>query len=296
MMKWPYAVAYDREEELRCDVLVLGGGVAGCMAAIAAAREGKDVLLVEKGATVRSGAGGSGCDHWESAASNPCSQITPEELTHAMIHDQLGFNNGISHYIECREGYDRLLDLEQMGGKIRDSEDEFIGAAFRDEKTKLLFAYDYKNRFTLRVWGTTFKPAMHRELQRLGVRVLDRVMATSLLTAGGRAGAQVIGATGMHTRSGAFYTFRSKAVVMATSRPARIWLFDPNLTGLCEFRPTQCIGDGHAMGWAAGAAFTMLEKSSEGQFSASGRSFPPYSTGNNHNTWYPANLVDAHGR
>ena len=37
------------------------------------------------------------------------------------------YSNGIAHYIECREGYDRLLDLESMGGKIRDTEDEFEG-------------------------------------------------------------------------------------------------------------------------------------------------------------------------
>ena len=105
---WPYPLEYDREEIINADVLVLGGGVAGCMAAIAAARAGQKVLLVEKGATKRSGAGGSGCDHWESAATNPCSKVTPEELTQAMLHDNDGFNNGISHYIECREGYDRL--------------------------------------------------------------------------------------------------------------------------------------------------------------------------------------------
>lgn len=34
---------------------------------------------------------------------------------------------GIAHYIECREGYDRLLDLESFGGKVRDTDDEFKG-------------------------------------------------------------------------------------------------------------------------------------------------------------------------
>jgi hypothetical protein len=34
-----------------------------------------------------------------------------------MLDDNDGYNNGISHYIECREGYDRLLDIEKMGGK-----------------------------------------------------------------------------------------------------------------------------------------------------------------------------------
>lgn len=294
--KWPYPLEYDKEEIINADVLVLGGGIAGCMAAIAAARAGQKVVLVEKGATKRSGAGGSGCDHWESAATNPCSKVTPEELTQAMLHDNEGFNNGISHYIECREGYDRLLDIEKMGGKIRDTEDEFVGAEFRDDETKLMFAYDYENRFTLRIWGTTFKPAMYKELRRLGVNIVDRVMVTSLLTEGGAQGARCVGATGIHTRTGKFYIFNAKSSIMCMSRPARVWLFSPELPGLCEFRPPQCIGDGHAMGWRAGAEFTMMEKSVPAEFSASGRSYPPYGAGNNHNTWYAASIIDSRGK
>ena len=293
---WPYPIEWDKEEMITSDILVLGGGIAGCMAAISAARKGQSVVLVEKGATKMSGAGGSGCDHWESAATNPCSKVTPDELTNAMLDDNDGYNNGISHYIECREGYDRLLDIEKMGGKIRDTDDEFKGALFRDEDSKLMFAYDYESKITLRIWGTTFKPAMYKELKKLGVKIFDRVMVTSLLTEGGRQGNRCVGATGIHTRTGKFYIFRGKASIICMSRPARIWMFSSDHTGLCEFRPTQCIGDGHAMGWIAGAEFTMMEKSVRTEFSAAGRSYPPYGTGNNHNTWYGASIIDATGK
>ena len=294
--EWPYPLEYDKEETISADVLVLGGGIAGCMAAISASRLGQKVVLVEKGATKMSGAGGSGCDHWESAATNPCSKITPEELTKAMLDDNEGYNNGISHYIECREGYDRLLDIEKMGGKIRDTENEFEGAAFRDEKSKLMFAYDYRNKITLRIWGTTFKPAMYRELKKLGVTIIDRVMVTSLLTKDGKQGNKCIGATGIHTRTGKFYIFRGKASIICMSRPSRIWLFSSDHVGLSEFRPPQCVGDGHAMGWRAGAEFTMMEKSVGAEFSAAGRSYPPYGAGNNHNTWYGASIIDSTGK
>jgi len=293
---WPYRDERGETERLSADVLVLGGGVAGCMAAIAAAKAGRSVILVDKGAVRRSGAGGSGCDHWESAASNPCSRVTPEELHRAMMEDNDGYNNAVSHYIECREGWDHLCEIEQMGGKIRDTDDEFAGADFRDEKTKLLFAYDYNARFTIRIWGTTFKPAMAAELKRLGVTVLERVMVTALLTKDGRPGADCVGAVGFHTRTGRYYVLSARATVMAMSRPARVWLFSAAYPGLCEFRPLQCIGDGHAMGWRAGAEFNMMEKSVRAEFSSSGRSFPPYSAGNNHNTWYAASLIDAEGR
>jgi len=293
--EWPYPLLYDKTKEVIADVLILGGGIAGCWAAIAAAKKGVKVAIVEKGATIRSGAGGSGCDHWESAATNPCSRISPEDLSYAMIEAHNGYNNGISHYIECREGYDRLLDLEKMGGKIRDSENEFKGAEFRDEKTKFLFAYDYKNRFTLRVWGTTFKPALYNECRRLGVAIFDRTMATSLLTEGGEQSTRIVGATGINSRTGEFFIFKAKAIVLCMSRPTRIWLFSPGLPGISEFRPPQCTGDGHAMGWKAGVEFTMMEKSVRGEWSGE-RSFPPYATGNTHNTWYACSMVDADGR
>lgn len=123
----PYANEAGQEETVVCDVLVLGGGLSGCFAAIAAARQGQKVVLVEKGAVERSGAAGTGFDHWESACTNPCSKVTPEEIAWAYVREQDGYSNGIAHYIECREGYDRLLDLERFGGKIRDTEGEFSG-------------------------------------------------------------------------------------------------------------------------------------------------------------------------
>lgn len=293
--RWPYPNEMDKEERVECDVLVLGGGMAGCYAAIAAARRGKDVVLVEKGATERSGAAGSGFDHWESACTNPCSGVTAEEIANAVIDEQDGYSNGIARYIECEEGWHRLLDMESFGGKIRDNEGEFEGADFRDEKTGLMFAYDYKNRFTIRVWGSTFKPALRKELQRLGVRVYDRTEATALLVKKDNGNKRGIGALGMNVHTGKFMVFSSKTTVLCMSRPARVWLFDSDQVGLCEFRPTQSIGSGHAMGYRVGLEFTMMEKSVQGEFSAAGRSFPPYSTGNNHNTWYAATMVDARG-
>ena len=80
-----------------------------------------------------------------------------------------------------------------------------------------MFAYDYKNKFTIRIWGTTFKPAMEKELKRLGVKIVDRCMVTSLLTEGGKNGAKCIGATGIHTRTGEFYVFSGKSSIITLS-------------------------------------------------------------------------------
>ena len=53
--EWPYPVRYDRENDVSTDVLVLGGGIAGCHAAINAARKGVKVAVLEKGMTKWSG-------------------------------------------------------------------------------------------------------------------------------------------------------------------------------------------------------------------------------------------------
>ncbi|NLV50968.1 MAG: FAD-binding protein, partial [Clostridiales bacterium] len=61
--KWPYPVRYEEETREECDVLVIGGGLAGSFAAINAAKKGASVIVTDKGAIVRSGCAGSGIDH-----------------------------------------------------------------------------------------------------------------------------------------------------------------------------------------------------------------------------------------
>jgi len=294
-MEWPYPIRYGEIEEVVCDVLVLGGGTSGCRAAITAAKKGADVVLVEKGATIRSGSGGAGIDHWGYAADNPSSKVDPEELFRVLVETRGGYTNGIADYILCKTNYDTLLELEEMGGKVRDYNGEFKGAEFRDEETKFLFTYDYTNKTCLRVWGTTFKTAMHGELKKQEVRIYDRIMSTGLLTEGGRRGARVIGATGFNNRSGEFYVFKAKAVVLCLGFPGRNWSFSTELRGMAQVTPVQNVGDGHAMAWRAGAEFVNMERSIRGTFN-SPHSFPVFGVGNHLNTWHPCTIVDANGK
>lgn len=295
LFAWPYRLNYGGQRTHECDVLVIGGGISGCWAAIAAARCGARVVILEKAATERSGAGGAGVDHWQWAADNPCSRVSPEELAQALIDNHGGYRGGIGTYIQCASAWETLLEMEAIGGKIRDTADEFRGADFRDEATKLLFAYDYVNRFVLRVWGHNYKPLLRAELRRLGVRVFDRTAVTALLTEGGRPGTRVVGAAGIDVRSGAFVAVRAGATVLATSRPQRIWTFSSELRGISTFRPPSVSGTGYAIAWRAGAEFTMMEKSMRSPF-GSPYSYPPYGSGNAINTWYPCTIVDATGK
>jgi succinate dehydrogenase/fumarate reductase flavoprotein subunit len=186
--EWPYPINYGKVNEVTSDVLVIGGGVAGCRAAISSAKSGARTVVAERGMVKRSGAGGAGVDHWHGACTNPCSRVTPEEYIQAIYESAHGYTSGHARYIAAKEGWDTLLELEQMGVRIRDVDDEFKGADFRDEETKLMFAYNYKNRHILRIWGHNVKPCLYNEMKRLGVDIYNRIVITSLLTEGGKQG------------------------------------------------------------------------------------------------------------
>lgn len=289
--EWPYPIRYDQERTLKTDVLVLGGGIAGCHAAINARRRGVDVVVLEKAATKWSGNGGAGVDHWLSACTNPCSEVSPEAFTRQVMDDSGGYDCGPLRYINAKEGWDTLLDCEQMGVQIRDVHGEFKGADFRDDETRLLFAYDYRSKYDLRVYGWNMKPALHREMKRLRVQILDRVMVTALLIEDGDQGRRVVGAMGIHTRTGEFTVVQAKATVLATGLPGRIWVFST------EYRPTfrdpNLACDGMAAAWNAGAEFARLEES---YLDSSPLSYIAYGVGNAHNTWHGCPIVDANGK
>jgi succinate dehydrogenase/fumarate reductase flavoprotein subunit len=296
---WPYPVTYGNELEVEADVLILGGGASGCSAALAAARAGARVVVLEKGATRSSGAAGSGFDHWMDCPSNPASTVDPEYYTRMPIDDYKGgYGNYISTYITARDSYDVLLELEQLGMQVRDVNDEFVGAPFRDEETKFLYAYDYATRNCLRVWGTGLKPALHKALRRNRIQLFERTMATSLLTETGATGSRVVGCTAVNVRTGAFLVCKAKAVVMCMATPERLWIFSSELTGLVgrDGPPTNA-GNGHAMAFRAGAEFARMESSTHEEWGgATGIGTVMFGSGSNFASWYPCSIVDANGK
>ena len=282
--EWPYPIRYGEERELEADVLVLGGGIAGCWAAISAARQGAKVILMEKGDVKRSGAGGPGCDHWCNVPANPLSRVDPDDWAIQEMEALGNFSNGIGIEIQCREDFDTLLEMEQMGGKIRDTDDEFVGAEGRDDETKFMVSPRYgktaslgvspgwdqpgynppetRNNTVLRIWGSTFKPILKKECLKLGVTVLDRVMATGLLNENGVQGARIVGATGLNVRTGEFLIVKAGAVILSAGGSGQMWFMDMEHGGYSSMYSRASSGDGTAMAWRAGAALTMMEGSS----------------------------------
>ena len=282
--EWPYPIKFGEEKELEADVLILGGGIAGCWAAISAARTGAKVVIMEKADVRRSGAGGPGCDHWCNVPGNPCSRVDPDTWALAEMEAGGDFANGIGIQIQCREDWDTLQEMEQMGGKIRDDKDEFLGVEGRDEKTKLMFSPRYsagaglglpegygkpnfnppekRNNMVIRIWGSTFKPALKKECLRLGVNVLDRVMATSLLNEDGVQGKRIVGATGLNVRTGEFVVVKAKATIISAGGSGNMWFMDMEHGGYSSMYSRNNSSDGTAMAWRAGAKLTMMEASS----------------------------------
>ncbi len=298
-IQWPYPVNYGKENIIQTDILVIGGGVAGSHAAMAARKKGGKVVLVDKAPVVRSGSGGAGVDHWLGCMTNPCSKITPDEMIAELTKEMSPlfpneYGSGPTPYILFQESWPALQDIENAGLTIRDVNDEFAGANFRDEETKLMFAYDYENRFSLRIPGANIKYVMYKELQRLDVDMYERIHITRLLTENGRQGTRVIGAMGFHLQTGEWYIFQSKTTILSSGPSLRLWVFSTDLAGsYTVHEDPNNSGDGHAMAWEAGAEFAMMEASAPtgGPFR-----YPAYGTGNCHNTWYGATMVDAEGK
>ena len=292
---WPYELKYNTETVMECDVLVVGGGVAGCRAAIEARKQGANVILADRGVAKRSGRGGAGVDHWHGAVLNPCSKVTPRQYSDVAMDVSKGWTNGQARYIVGKEGWDTLLELEQMGVKIRDEEDAFKGSMFQDPETKLLFAYDVDNRHCLRIFGNNIKPSLDKEMRRLGVTIVNRCCVVSYLTEDGRRGGRVIGAMGVNDRTGEFFVFKAKAVVVATGmgRSFRQWGFAPEVTQSSSMGDLSLIDMGNAMGWMAGAEMIGTDQFSSAFMSGFG--YAPYSMGNSDNTYQGAPIVDSNG-
>ncbi|MFU0243140.1 FAD-binding protein, partial [Streptomyces scabiei] len=234
-------------EELSCDVLVIGGGTAGTMAALTAAEHGADVLLLEKAHVRHSGALAMGMDGVNNAVvpgrAEPDDYVA--EITRA--------NDGIVDQSTVRQtatrGFAMVQRLESYGVKFE--KDEHGDYAVRQVHRSGSYVLPMPE-------GKDVKKVLYRQLRRREmrerIRIENRVMPVRVLTAEGRA----VGAAGFNTRTGRFVTVRAGAVILATGAAGRLGLpASGYLYGTYE-NPTNA-GDGYAMAYHAGAELTGIE-------------------------------------
>src|SRR2546423_2660690 len=91
---------------LDCDVVVVGGGTAGTMAAITAAEHGARVLLLEKAHVRHSGALAMGMDGVNNAVIP--GKATPEEYVAEITRANEGIVDQRTVYQTARRGYDMV--------------------------------------------------------------------------------------------------------------------------------------------------------------------------------------------
>ncbi|MDV5149909.1 fumarate reductase/succinate dehydrogenase flavoprotein subunit [Streptomyces sp. SBC-4] len=235
--------------ELTCDVLVVGGGTAGTMAALTAAERGANVLLLEKAHVRHSGALAMGMDGVNNAVvpgrAEPDDYVA--EITRA--------NDGLVDQSTVRQtatrGFAMVQRLESYGVKFE--KDEHGEYAVRQVHRSGSYVLPMPE-------GKDVKKVLYRQLRRREmrerIRIENRVMPVRVLTHpdDGRA----VGIAGFHTRTGEFVTVRAGAVILATGPCGRLGLpASGYLYGTYE-NPTNA-GDGYAMAYHAGAALTGIE-------------------------------------
>ena len=289
-LEWPYPVNYEKINHVYVDVLVVGGGLSGSCAAIAAARRGAKVAVADKGPIRRSGCGGAGMDHYNAILDNPDSTLPPDEGVERLLRH--GQSLGHRDYIAIKGTWDALMELEKLGLPIRDEDGDFEGAATLDKKTKLFKAYDYTALLSVKLRGGNYiKSVLYDGMRKEGVKLFDRVMITSLLTEGGKQGARVAGATGFSMETGEFYVYHAKSVVIASGYICSCWIYNLDITGNSYRWDPNEVGDGFAMAWNAGAkVFNMHHAGALNGVNP--LAWPRFGAGHPATTWFPCSIVD----
>ncbi|MEU1734776.1 fumarate reductase/succinate dehydrogenase flavoprotein subunit [Streptosporangium sp. NPDC020145] len=233
--------------ELVCEVLVVGGGTAGTMAAITAAERGARVLLLEKAHVRHSGALAMGMDGVNNAVIP--GKATPEDYVAEITRANDGIVNQRTVHQTATRGHDMVRRLEGYGVKFE--KDEYGDYAVRRVHRSGSYVLPMPE-------GKDVKKVLYRVLRRRDirerVRIENRVMPVRVLTEGGRA----VGVAGFDTRSGRFVVVRAGAVILATGACGRLGLpASGYLYGTYE-NPANA-GDGYAMAYHAGAELSGIE-------------------------------------
>lgn len=236
----------DKTSEVTCDVLVIGGGTAGPMAALKAKlrHPASKVILLEKANVKRSGAIAMGMDGLNNAVVP--GYATPEQYTREITIA----NDGV---VDQRP----VLKYAQQSFAMIEELDGF-GIRFQKNGNG---DYDMKKVHHLGTYvlpmpnGETVKRALYKQLRRAQLLISNQFMATRLLT--GRDG-EIAGAVAVNTRTAEFLVIRAKSVILCMGAAGRLGLPSSGyLFGTYENATNS--GDGYAMAYHAGAKLANLE-------------------------------------
>ncbi|MDB5814130.1 MAG: FrdA [Rhodocyclales bacterium] len=232
--------------EHEVDVLVVGGGTAGPMAAVKAKERNPQlkVMLLEKANVKRSGAISMGMDGLNNAVVP--GHATPEQYVKEITTANDGVVNQATVYAYAKNSYRTIEELDRWGVKFE--KDETGDYAMRKVHHIGTYVLPMPE-------GHHMKKVLYRQLKQKRVEVTNRVIATRVLLDENGAAAGVMG---FDCRSGDFVVIRAKAVILCCGAAGRLGLPTSGyLFGTYE-NPTNA-GDGYAMAYHAGAELANLE-------------------------------------
>jgi succinate dehydrogenase/fumarate reductase flavoprotein subunit len=237
-----------KSESVETDVLCVGAGIAGLMAAIRARELGVKVIIVEKGKTQYSGSARAGNDHFWCYMPEFHGPDMKFFIKECML-TQLGYMLSGLEPNMVQTWLDRSYDIVKLWNKWGipmkyNGKWEFSGHSFPG---RVMTHLKYK--------GQSQKLVLTNEALKRGAEIIDRVMVFELL--GNSKG--VTGAIGVDTREDRVVMFRAKSVVLGTGAVTRIY---PNIIPALmgnNTRPFTLSGDGRAMAYRLGAELVNME-------------------------------------
>lgn len=229
-----------KTEKISSDVLIIGGGTAGCYAALTISENSdKKVLICEKAHIKRSGCLAAGVNALNAYI---VEGRKPQDYVDYAKKDADGI---------VRE--DLLLTMSEKLNEVTDRLEKLGLVILKDENGK----YVTRGNRNLKINGENIKPILADAVEKAkNVTVLNRVNIFDYSVKDNK----INGAFGFGIESGIFYTIEAKAVIIATGGAAG--LYKPNNPGFSRHKmwyPPFNTGAGYAMGIRAGAEMTTFE-------------------------------------
>ena len=229
-----------KTEKISTDVLIIGGGTAGCYAALTISENSdKKVLICEKAHIKRSGCLAAGVNALNAYI---VEGRKPQDYVDYAKKDADGI---------VRE--DLLLTMSEKLNEVTDRLEKLGLVILKDENGK----YVTRGNRNLKINGENIKPILADAVEKAkNVTVLNRVNIFDYSVKDNK----INGAFGFGIESGIFYTIEARAVIIATGGAAG--LYKPNNPGFSRHKmwyPPFNTGAGYAMGIRAGAEMTTFE-------------------------------------
>lgn len=236
-----------KQEVKQCDILIVGGGIAGLMAAIAAAEQGAHVIIAEKGDSRRSGSGATGNDHFLCYIPEVHGKIEDyvQEMGMSLVGDRV--DKTLQKQLAERS-FEVVQDWNKWGIEMRPHGDwEFNGHALPGHM-----------RIWLKYNGQNQKLVLTREAKNRGVEIDNKSPITEFLT---DETGKIIGAVAIDVSADlpTVKLYQAKAIITATGIGMRLY---PSVTPGWMFNLCNCpagTATGRVAGYKVGAALINIE-------------------------------------